>query len=334
MSWDEIMRRVLPPMRDEKTKITYVPHVTSPYGDTNRPPGSTNPHRAVDFNYNLGPGGQRGINLIHPALRSPVAGVVTRAGDDKYGTIAIKDANGLSHEILHTNSRHVAVGDPVIAGQLIGTMGNTGADHQHVHYQLKDRAGNVLNPSAFWDEQGSIDPNPPSPAYLNDYLQYQRGLGTTVNNAFGNTPDTGPRYAPQLTGMTPPDPVRPGPVTPPPARNDVRVLRSRIANAPAVSGLSINPVGPLPNEQPPADGAASFNDRFGNWASSAGASAPLAPYQQFSPPPQSARPLGIVSGQPMPDYPFPPPIFDFSSPGDEDWAASKRRRADWKDGRG
>ena len=30
-------------------------------------------------------------------------------------------------------------------------------------------------------------------------------------------------------------------------------------------------------------------------------------------PQQAARPLGIVSGEPMPDWPFPPPIFDFPS---------------------
>jgi len=30
-------------------------------------------------------------------------------------------------------------------------------------------------------------------------------------------------------------------------------------------------------------------------------------------PQQAARPLGLVSGQPMPDWPFPPPIFDFPS---------------------
>ncbi|WP_163070464.1 M23 family metallopeptidase, partial [Acinetobacter baumannii] len=88
-----------------------------------RPPGSTNPHRGVDFNYNVP--GQFGPNLINPALRSPVAGVVTQAGGGRYGTIAIRDADGFSHEILHSHSQYVSVGDPVAAGQFIGTMGNT-----------------------------------------------------------------------------------------------------------------------------------------------------------------------------------------------------------------
>jgi murein DD-endopeptidase MepM/ murein hydrolase activator NlpD len=89
--------------------------------------GKKEEHHAGDFNYNVG---QNGINLMHPTVRSPVAGVVTRAGQGKYATIAITDADGFSHEILHTHSQHVAIGDPVAAGQIIGTMGNTGGANQ------------------------------------------------------------------------------------------------------------------------------------------------------------------------------------------------------------
>ena len=135
MSWQDIMRRILPSIGGAS------PEVRSPYGDSNRPCGSTNPHRGVDFTYR-GSGFAK-LNQSHPAIRSPVAGIVTNAGQGQYGTIAIRDANGFSHEILHTHSRHVAVGDPVAAGQLIGTMGNTGVESgaSHVHYQLKDPSG-------------------------------------------------------------------------------------------------------------------------------------------------------------------------------------------------
>ncbi|WP_439369554.1 hypothetical protein ACRQ5Q_13050 [Bradyrhizobium sp. PMVTL-01] len=59
----------------------------------------------------------------------------------------------MSHELLHTHPRYVSVGDPVVAGQLVGSMGNTGViepyiesgDH-HLHYQLKDPAGRRLKP--------------------------------------------------------------------------------------------------------------------------------------------------------------------------------------------
>jgi hypothetical protein len=109
MSWQDIMRRVLPPAGGVS------PHITSAYGATNRPPGSTNPHRGVDFNYDVGPNGQRGINLQHPALRAPVDGVVENAGEGNVGRIAIRDKNGFLHQILHTYTRHVAIGDPVVA---------------------------------------------------------------------------------------------------------------------------------------------------------------------------------------------------------------------------
>ena len=66
-------------------------------------------------------------------LRSPVAGIVINAAQGNVGRIAIRDANGFSHQILHTHSQHVTVGDPVAAGQFIGTLGNTGTKDQHVH---------------------------------------------------------------------------------------------------------------------------------------------------------------------------------------------------------
>ena len=69
----------------------------------NRPPKSTKPHRGVDFNYNVP--GQSGINLTHPALHSPVDGIVTNAGQGRYGRIAIRDKDGNIHEILHTDKQ-------------------------------------------------------------------------------------------------------------------------------------------------------------------------------------------------------------------------------------
>src|ERR1700721_1304395 len=104
MSWRDIMRRVLPPIGDLS------PEITSAYGTTKgRKPPASIPHGGVDFNY---PIGQTGINLKHPALRSPVAGIVTtNPGEGTFGRIAIRDANGFSHEILHTQTQYVKRGD-------------------------------------------------------------------------------------------------------------------------------------------------------------------------------------------------------------------------------
>ena len=106
--WDDMMRRILQPVEGIS------PHVRSPYGAvTGRPSGSSNPHRGIDFNY---VGGQKArLNTNHPELRSPVNGVVERAGDDQWGTISIRDKSGLRHQILQTNARHVKVGDVVAA---------------------------------------------------------------------------------------------------------------------------------------------------------------------------------------------------------------------------
>ncbi|WP_346730894.1 M23 family metallopeptidase [Bradyrhizobium sp. 21] len=103
------------------------------------------------------------------------------AGEGTSGRIAIRDRNGFLHEILHTDRQYVRVGQPVAAGQLIGAMGNVGVithdgrpGAHHVHYQLKDSAGGVVDPGAFADALGPFDPNPAPPAYVPEYLQYVR----------------------------------------------------------------------------------------------------------------------------------------------------------------
>lgn len=120
MSWEDALRRMLPPTDGFQS------HTTSPYGAI-RDRG-TSPHRGVDANYHVGPYEQQGLNLRHPALHSPVDGMVTNAGEGSAGRIAIRDADGASHELLHAHKQYVSIGDQVVAGQMIGTMGNMGVD--------------------------------------------------------------------------------------------------------------------------------------------------------------------------------------------------------------
>ncbi len=301
----------------------------------------------VDANYNVGPNGQSGINLTHPELRAPVDGIVTNAGEGSVGRIAIRDANGFSHEILHTHTRHVAIGDRVVVGQLIGTMGNTGVDSpnvelgdHHLHYQLRDPSGIRVNPGTFWDQQ----PNPASPAFLGEYRQYLSGLGANASNAEPTNSDvagpfdTGRQFAPG--SATSSRPLYDSRSSIPPSdeaafsdgnRNIRRLVRVTPPTAAALTDMTTRPVMPL--NEIPSNRSASFVDRFGDWASTPEVSVPRGPYQA-EPPQQGSRPLGIVSGQPMPDWPFPPPIFNFPSrdtaTGNEEWAASKRKRAKWE----
>lgn len=87
----------------------------------------------------------------------------------------------------------------------------------------------------------------------------------------------------------------------------------------------------MPNEIP-SRRPSSFDERFGDWTSSSSGTAPRGPYQP-RPPSGANRPLGIVTGEPMPDWPFPPPIWDFpnkeAATGSEEWTAGKRKRVDW-----
>jgi hypothetical protein len=73
MSWEDIMRRVLPPIGGVQ------PHITGPAGTfgagevEGRRRGSSIPHKGVDFNYM---GGQKNrLNLRHPALCPLEAGL-------------------------------------------------------------------------------------------------------------------------------------------------------------------------------------------------------------------------------------------------------------------
>ena len=143
-SFEDTMRIMLPPQG------AVAPHVTGHFAEDR----GNRTHGGVDFNY---VGGQNGVNLRHPTIHSPVSGEVTFVGGS-FGTIKIRDAEGNSHELLHTNTQSVRVGQQVSAGDAIGTMGGRGpggADDyaQHVHYQLKDGNGRLMNPQEYWNLQ-------------------------------------------------------------------------------------------------------------------------------------------------------------------------------------
>jgi hypothetical protein len=316
MSWRDIMQRVLQPIEDAKRKWDVSPDITSPYGaTTGRPPGSTNPHRGVDFVY-FGKDAAK-FNTSHPVLRSLVTGIVTNAGEGTMGRIAIRDANGFTHEILHTNARHVAVGDPAVAGQLIGTMGNTGTKAPHVHYQLRDPDGNVIDPSAYWDAQGPVNPNPAPPAHVGEYQNYLRNRAASDFYGFAGAPGSGDAAA--TLGAAAPS---------------AQAKSIRRVTSPILDGLPQRLAAPSvqPNELPASDGAPVFNDRFGNWSASPSGSAPLNPYRVPLPPQAMAVP-GIVSREPAPNDAVPPAIWGFpdasEQPGRERWSEAKLMRPVW-----
>ena len=142
MSFEDAMRRMLPPLSGVG------PHVTGDFGEQR----ASGPHGGTDFNYE---GGQAGVNMQRPTVHAPVAGEVVFSGGN-FGTVKIRDADGNTHEILHMQGRLVEVGDRIEAGGPIGTMGGRGPGGanqyaQHVHYQMKNAAGQAIDPQAWWD---------------------------------------------------------------------------------------------------------------------------------------------------------------------------------------
>lgn len=142
-SYDHTMQVMLPPQNGVK------PHITGHFGEHR----GEKSHGGSDFNY---VGGQAGRNLQHPTIHAPIAGTVTSVGG-KYGTVMIQDADGNSHQILHMQDTKVKVGQHVEPGDAIGTMGGRGPQGanqyaQHVHYQMKDPSGKLINPETYWNK--------------------------------------------------------------------------------------------------------------------------------------------------------------------------------------
>lgn len=185
--FDDVMRTMLP------TQGGVDPHITSRFGQRTLN-GRADDHGGVDFNY---VGGQNGVNMRHPTVRSPVSGEVVFSGGS-YGTVKIRDDQGNLHEVLHLESRSVQVTNPptrVQAGDPIGTMGGrgpNGADQyaQHVHYQVREAGnpGRTVDPVAFWNGRVVDAPNRP------DGQQRTTGeQSTTATPATLRTDDRGPQ---------------------------------------------------------------------------------------------------------------------------------------------
>lgn len=150
-SFEDVMQVMLPP------QAGISPHMTSDFGPRTLN-GRPDDHGGVDFNYR---GGQAGINLRHPVVHSPVAGTIEVPPNSAYGTVGIRDAQGNLHQVLHLDSRLVQNGQQVSAGDPIGKMGGRGPRGegqyaQHVHYQIRDNHGQIVDPEAFWNRQRDL----------------------------------------------------------------------------------------------------------------------------------------------------------------------------------
>ena len=116
--------------------------------------------------------GQDTINKQFPDVGSPVNGTVVDI-DPRWGKVVIEDAYGNRHEIWHLDTTLVFVGNIVNEGMAIGVMGGRGDRNgdgiygaseyaPHVHYQMKDQFGELIDPVLYHDnsKQGGCPPLP------------------------------------------------------------------------------------------------------------------------------------------------------------------------------
>jgi murein DD-endopeptidase MepM/ murein hydrolase activator NlpD len=100
------------------------------------------PHEGVDLSSSPAPGQPpRSLDF-----RAGVYGIVVKAGDGPWGTIAVQLADGDVLQYLHTSASHVKVGDVVAPDTPLGKTGKTGAGVIHLHVQARDKNQDAISP--------------------------------------------------------------------------------------------------------------------------------------------------------------------------------------------
>lgn len=94
----------------------------------------------------------RGVDIAAP-IGTPIYAItdgqvtMARRNGSAGNEIRIKHGNGIESRYLHIDKRTVKVGDKVRAGQLIGTVGDTGrVTGPHLHFELRI-GGKSINPT-------------------------------------------------------------------------------------------------------------------------------------------------------------------------------------------
>jgi len=150
--WDVARERILPSAPSHTTFNTN--GTTNGYGAVRtRNDGSTYLHEGEDINHI----GGSAANQNHPPVHTPIAGTVTEVGGN-YGAVVIRDAEGYSHRFLHLNSQDVIKDQQIEADTRLGGMGGQGPNgpnhySQHVHYEIRDPNGQLVDPKQFHRER-------------------------------------------------------------------------------------------------------------------------------------------------------------------------------------
>jgi murein DD-endopeptidase MepM/ murein hydrolase activator NlpD len=122
-------------------------------------------------------GGKTKYEKFHPGIdianakgtpiKSTIDGVVVgiksglKKGDQGYGNqIMIKDKDGNTHTYSHLNTINAKIGERVLAGQAIATMGDSGStyslnngDSSHLDYRITDAYNKYINPYQYFNKK-------------------------------------------------------------------------------------------------------------------------------------------------------------------------------------
>jgi len=123
-------------------------------------------------------GGYDITGTLNSPVTSPISGKVVEAQSTPgWGTtVVIEDANGNKWRMAHFNDVNVKMGESVTSGQKIGLMGNTGyvlkgdgtapsaeelaaGRGVHLHLEVKDKNGNLIDPKTFQHNATDIADN-------------------------------------------------------------------------------------------------------------------------------------------------------------------------------
>ena len=133
--------------------------ISSDYGDTSRPPGSSNPHAGIDYAVGTG-----------TPVRAMAGGTVVRSNwSDSYGWVVIIDhgqGEGTTDNIytlyahLQTGSFNYNVRDVVNAKDIIANSNNSGnSTGAHLHVSAIQSPKNTALTSPFYSKSKKINPH-------------------------------------------------------------------------------------------------------------------------------------------------------------------------------
>jgi murein DD-endopeptidase MepM/ murein hydrolase activator NlpD len=98
-------------------------------------------HHGIDFSSHDANGRVTALDFS-----TPVGGTVVLYPESPWNTIGVRIGNGRVIQFLHASAVYVRNGAPVTPGTVLGRTGSTGADDIHLHVQVRDKKGRILDP--------------------------------------------------------------------------------------------------------------------------------------------------------------------------------------------